>query len=377
MGFYKMATILIDPVTRIEGHMKVEVTLDSNNVVSDVKSSGTLYRDFENFLLNRVPKDAAVITQRVCGVCPIPHAVASSLAIEKILNFSPNLQALLLRNLILGANFVDSNILHFYHLTLMDYIKGPEMSPWVPTYEQDLRFTQAETDMLIQNYVTALRIRRIAHEMVSKIAGKMPHAASITPGGVTAIPDSTDINYMKETLIEIQNFINTTYKNDISLLASKYNDYYNIGKGYGNLIAFGVFDTNLSGTKLFPAGTVSNGTVSGFSEGSINEYVKYSWYSSPSGVNPATGSTTPDFNKAGAYTWLKAPRYNSVPYEAGPLARTWVSGDYNKGVSVIDRHYARYVETAKIAAAMKTWLDSLVAGTKHIQMFQHRHQVVV
>ncbi len=113
---------------------------------------------------------------------------------------------------------------------------------------------------------------------------------------------------------------------------------------------------------LFPAGTVTNGTVGSFTQTNIKEYVGHSWYSSPSGINPASETTTPNFGKAGAYTWLKAPRYNGAAYEAGSLARTWISGDYRRGVSVMDRHLARYTETNKIATNMLTWLNQVVVG---------------
>lgn len=355
-----MSTIVIDPITRLEGHLKVEVTLDANNNVTDAKAAGTLYRDFENMLIGRVPKDASFLTQRICGVCPISHAVASAKAIESVLKFTPSLQGILLRNLIQASNFVASQVLHFYHLALLDYVKGPQMSPWAPGYDQDFRFSATDSQNLINNYVTALSIRRQAHEMGAIFGGKLPHAANIVPGGVTAIPSSADKTKFQNYLNNIKTFVINTYQADINKLAATYSDYYNIGKGYGNLISYGGFDINTTGSKLFPAGTVTNGVIGTFDQSNIKEYVKHSWYSSPSGQLPASGTTTPNADKTGAYTWLKSPRYNNTPYEAGPIARTWLSGDYNRGVSVMDRHMARYVETAKLVTNMQTWLSQLV-----------------
>ncbi|MBC2582455.1 nickel-dependent hydrogenase large subunit [Clostridium sp. DJ247] len=357
-----MSTIVLDPITRLEGHLKVEVTLDSNNNVTAAQASGGLYRDFENMLINRVPKDAAFLTQRICGLCPVSHAIASSKAIEQAAGFTPTLQGLLLRNLIQGSNYLSDNILHFYHLALMDYVKGPQMSPWTPGYSQDYRFSSTDNQKLIDNYVTALSIRRQAHEMGAIFGGKLPHVANVVPGGVTATPSSTDISNFKNYLNTITAFITNTYQADVNKLASTYSDYYTVGTGYGDLIAYGVFDTNTTGSKLFPAGTVTNGTVGSFNQANIKEYVGHSWYSSPSGVNPASETTTPNYGKSGAYTWLKAPRYNGQPYEAGSIARTWVSGDYKNGVSVMDRHMARYIETAKIASNMQTWVNQIVTG---------------
>lgn len=357
-----MSTIVLDPVTRLEGHLKVEVTLDSNNTVIQAKSAGNLFRDFENMLIGRVPKDATFLTQRICGVCPVSHAVTSSKAIESVLKFTPNLQGKLLRNLILGADHIASNILNFYHLSLMDYIQGPQMNPWTPGYGQDMRFSQSDTQAFTNNYLTALNIRRKAHEMGAIFGGKLPHAASIVPGGVTAIPASTDIDKFKTYLNEVQAFINNQYGSDVNKLASTYSDYYNVGQGYGNLISYGVFDMDNAGNMLFPAGVVTSGTVSAFSATNIKEYTKYSWYSSTSGENPSVGTTTPSFGKSGAYTWLKAPRYNNVAYEAGPIARTWISGDYRRGTSVMDRHMARYVDTSKLASNMQTWINQITVG---------------
>jgi hydrogenase large subunit len=358
-----MSTLVLDPITRLEGHLKINVTLDSNNNVTAAQASGGLYRDFENMLLNRVPKDAAFLTQRICGVCPVSHAIASSKAIEQAAGFNPTLQALLLRNLIQGANFISSNILHFYHLALMDYVQGPQMHPWTPGYSQDFRFNSIDNQNLVNNYVTALSIRRQAHEMGAIFGGKLPHVANVVPGGVTAIPSSTDISNFKNYLSQITSFITNTYQADVNKLASTYSDYYAVGAGYGNLIAYGVFDIDANGNKLFPEGTVTSGSVGSFNQANIKEYVGHSWYSSPSGVNPASEATTPSYGKSGAYTWLKAPRYNGQPYEAGSLARTWVSGDYRHGVSVMDRHMARYTETAKIASNMSTWINQIVTGT--------------
>lgn len=358
-----MSTLVLDPITRLEGHLKINVTLDSNNNVTAAQASGGLYRDFENMLLNRVPKDAAFLTQRICGLCPVSHAIASSKAIEQAASFTPTLQALLLRNLIQGANFISSNILHFYHLALMDYVQGPQMHPWTPGYSQDYRFNSTDNQNLVDNYITALSIRRQAHEMGAIFGGKLPHVANVVPGGVTAIPSSTDISNFTNYLSTITSFITNTYQADVNKLASTYSDYYTVGTGYGNLIAYGVFDTNTTGSKLFQAGTVTNGIVGSFSQTNIKEYVGHSWYSSPSGVNPASETTTPNYGKSGAYTWLKAPRYNGQPYEAGSIARTWVSGDYTHGVSAMDRHMARYIETAKIASNLSTWINQIVTGT--------------
>ena len=135
-----MTTITVmDPVTRIEGHLKVEVSIDTVNgqdEIVDARCTGTLFRGFENILNGRDPWDAAVLTQRICGVCPISHAQASVLALENTGNFNPPTNARLLRNLTLGSNFVQSHILHFYLLAALDYVAGPNTTPWAPGLER-------------------------------------------------------------------------------------------------------------------------------------------------------------------------------------------------------------------------------------------------
>lgn len=354
-------TITLDPVTRIEGHLKIKVELDSNNNVIAAYSTGNLFRDFENILQARHPYDAVHITQRICGVCPVSHAIASTKAIEQAQGFTPNDQAILIRNLIQGGNFLQDHILHFYHLGLMDYISGPQMNPWTPGYNTDMRINSTDTNRLINNYVQALQIRRQAQEMVAILAGKVPHVASITPGGVTQSPTAAQLSQFKTYLNTVKAFISNTYLPDADFLASAYPDYFNVGKGSGNLIAYGVFDLP-GGNMLLKRGRIANGTAATVDTTKINEYVKYSYYTSPTGLNPVNGKTTPAFGKAGAYTWLKAPRYNGSVYEAGSLARMKVNGDYSGNVSVMDRIRARALETNKIAVAMTDWVNQLTPG---------------
>jgi hydrogenase large subunit len=357
-----MATIIIDPLTRVEGHLKVKVDLDANNRVVAANVTGNLYRDFENILRGRHPWDAVHITQRICGVCPVSHAIASTKANEQALGFTPNDQAILRRALIQGGDFIQSHILHFYHLNLMDYIVGPQMPPWTPGYSSDMRMSSANSDRLRNNYLEALQVRRQAQEMVAILAGKMPHVASITPGGVTMSPNSSQITQFSNYLNTVRSFINNKYLPDVDLLASAYNDYFNIGRGPGNLISFGVFDQP-GGTMLFRSGRIEGGISGSVDFSRITEHVRHSYYSSTSKLNPASGVTTPSFGKSGAYSWLKSPRYDGKVYEAGPLARMRVNGDYTGGVSVMDRIRARALETKKIADAMSGWLSNVTAGT--------------
>ena len=121
-------TASFDPVSRIEGHLGVEVqfdTLDGVQQVVDARASGLLFRGFENILVGRDPRDAPLITQRICGVCPVAHGLAAVKALDAACGATVPANARILRNLVNAANFIESHILHFYLLTLPDFIAGP------------------------------------------------------------------------------------------------------------------------------------------------------------------------------------------------------------------------------------------------------------
>ena len=355
-------TITIDPSTRLEGHLKVTATYEAGHVVT-AESSGLMFRGFENLLIGKDPRDAAHITQRVCGVCPVCHAMAACLAMEAAAGRTVTDNARLIRNLILGADFLHSHILHFYHLALPSFIRGPAMPPWTPGWEVDLRFNAIGNQRLVDHYVQALTARRQAHEMGAIFGGKLPHTAAYELGGVTSVPRADRVTRFRTYLNSIIDFVDNVYRPDVELLGQTYPEYYSIGRGYGNLLAFGVFDLNAAGsTKLLGRGRVVNGAalVQSVDLAAILEEVQYSWYDdSVGGLNPGQGLTEPNPEKSGAYSWLKAPRYAGAPYETGPLARMWVTGDYRNGISVMDRHQARAHEASKIAHALLDWLNQL------------------
>jgi hydrogenase large subunit len=357
-------TVTIDPVTRLEGHLKVEVAVE-NGVVTDARSTGTLFRGIENILTNRDPWDAPHITQRICGVCPIPHGQAAVLALDRAANkIVPN-NGRLLRNLVLGANFVQSHLLHFYHLAALDYLAGPAMPPWQPHWNVDLR-DPSTTSALVSHYVQALAMTRKAHEAGAIFGGRMPLAPAYIPGGFTSAPTAAQISQFKNYLAELLGFVQNVYLPDVETLGALYDDYFEIGRGCGNLLAYGVFELNASGSsKLLRAGRAAAGSTSiqAVNTAAITEDVTHSWYAdSTSRLNPANGSTVPAYPKANGYSWSKAPRYAGEPYEVGALARLWVNGDYRYGVSVMDRHRARAYETLKIARAMQDWVKQIVVG---------------
>ena len=360
----------IDPVTRIEGHLKVEVDIDTVNGVQqvvDARSVGTLFRGFEKILEGRDPRDAPIITSRICGVCPTAHAKAAVLMLDAALAAPPPAAGRLLRNLVHGACFLESDILHFYLLCLPDFINGPAMAPWQPAWDVGRRLDQRTADQFLGHYLQAVSMRRLAHEMGAIYGGKLPHTPAFIPGGFTAIPDATTKASFAVYLQQLLDFIRGVYIPDVELLASLHDDYLSIGRGYGNLLSFGTFRLSDADptAKLLRAGRVASGSpaVQPVDIAQVSEHVAYSWYEDRTNNKPpSAGETEPINPKGDAYSWLKAPRYGGVNYEVGPLARMTVNGDYANGVSVMDRHLARAHEAQKIAEAMQGWLNDLPAG---------------
>ncbi len=363
-------TIKVDPVTRIEGHLAIEVTVDTVNgtqQVVDAKSSATAFRGFETILANRDPRDAVHLTQRICGVCPTSHAMAASLVLEDAFGVTPPDNGRILRNLVLGADHLQSHVLHFYHLAALDYINTTgilEASPWIPRYVTPDMVGGATAGTLVGHYVQALAIRRKAHQMGAIFGAKLPCTATFVCGGITESVTAQAIADFRALLSEIRTFIESVYLPDVLAVAGAFPQWYEIGTGCGNLLAYGVFDLNATGTsKLLARGRYTDGQLSTVEPGQITEYVKYSRYTANSGnKNPSVGVTEPVADKAGAYSWDKSPRYLGKVHEVGPLARMWVNGDYRRGISVLDRIAARAFETKKVADAMVDWLDQLVPG---------------
>jgi hydrogenase large subunit len=365
--------IIIDPVTRIEGHLKVEVEVEGGKVI-DAKCSGTLFRGLELIMIGRDPRDAQQIMQRICGVCPTGHATAGTLALDDAFGIEPPPNGRIIRNLILGANFVQSHILHFFHLAALDYVKGPDVPPFTPRYEADYRLPDNVNKAAVDNYLEALNMRRKAQEMLAIWGGRMPHVQAIVPGGVTEVPDTQKIFEFKSRLAELIAFIDNVYVPTVKAVAEVYADWFDIGRGCGNMLAYGGFPLeegmdHVKKEKFFPAGTYIRGRFGGLEPEKIAEEVKYSWFKDDTGGNQPTDAViAPDPTKKDAYSFLKAPRYNGEPMEVGPLARQWIAkqkdvaalGD--KAFSVMGRHFARAVETSAVAHAMNEWILQVEPG---------------
>ena len=408
----KGTAIVIDPITRIEGHMKVEAIVDGGTV-KDARCCGTMFRGFERILPGRDPLDAVRLTQRVCGVCPTAHATASAFSLDEALGLADKIppNARIVRNLILGANFLQSHILHFFTLAALDYvdvtaladyegtetqlkavrafIDRGELAPFFPRYEGDYRCSKQENLTLVRNYLNALHIRRVTHEMLCVFGGKMPHNVGIVPGGVTCDVTADSIATFAGKLTDVAAFIEDVYLPSVLMVAGRYGDNFEIGAGCGRFLSYGVFnldDTCDDATKrsrLIPAGLFDGtGKVNPVEAAKITEHVKHSRYDDSCAAAPREGSTAPDPEKADAYSWVKAPRYDAAPAEVGPLARAMVgyaSGDPtikadveaalsaaklspDKLNSILGRHLARALEARWVCNAMAQWIEQLKPG---------------
>lgn len=361
--------ITIDPVTRLEGHLRADVTIDVVNgkqQVVEARISGTSFRGFETMLVGRDPTEAPHLTQRICGVCSVPHGVAAAVALEKAAQSKIPENARVLRNLVLGANFIQSHVLHFYHLSLLDYVGGPGMPPWEPQWDVDRRITGDDAARLVDHYKLALKAVRQINEMAAVFAGRQPHSPAFVAGGFTNVPTAEQVAAFRKYSGIITDFIRSVYTPDVDLVASRYPEYSELGKGYGNLLALGGLPLDAAGKGQFFAGrrVVEGGKeTQSVNLEAVTEQVTRSWYDNGStNRTPANGVTQPVYPKEGAYSWLKAPRYEGQSYETGPLARMTVGGHYRKGISVHDRHRARAVEALKIAEALPRWLDEVKPG---------------
>lgn len=417
-----MANLVIDPITRIEGHLKIEVEIE-NGKVKDAWSSGTLFRGFEIILQGRDPRDAWHITQRICGVCPDPHGTASLRSMEDSFKIKPPNAGRIIQNLILGTNFLHSHILHFYHLHALDFVDvvsalkaAPEtaylkkvqdklkafvdsgqLGPFANGYwgHPEYKLTPEINLLATAHYLEALDMQAKASNMGAIFGGIHPHQRSMIAGGVTCRPNVRELAEYKFRLLEVKDFIDNTYVPDVLAVAPAYLDWAGIGAGHGNFLAWGAFpDKSFDPLKQsLPMGAIYDGAITDVKDASpdeVTEFVKHSWYTESSGnLNPAKGKTEPAYDKYNIekrYSWIKAPRLNDKPMEVGPLARIAVA--YGRGnkrvvelvdgalealgvagkpevlVSTLGRIAARALEAKYVGEVMVEWVDELIGLIK-------------
>lgn len=345
--------ITINPLTRINGFMEIEADVE-NQIVTDAKTKGLMFRGFEKMLVGRSPFDAVYFTQRICGICSTAHSMASTLALESAMGFVPSEQGRYLRDIIHACEFFQNHLRHLYQYTLPDFVKLPENYPLFKTDHNDYRLPKDLNDKMVNHYFESLEFSRSAHQMLAILGGKAPHNHGIFIGGITSTATADKIIAIKSILSDIGRFIDEKMIPDVYTIGEYYPEYYHIGKGYGNLLSYGCFDQYRDlGTLYVDPLVYSDNQITPFNPGLITQDSEYAWFDE---------NNEPDIHKQQAYSWIKAPRYQDVPFEVGPLARQWLCGDYRNGISAMDRTIARVLEARKIVTIMNTLIDNLIPG---------------
>lgn len=393
--------IVIDPVTRIEGHLSITVEVE-NGVVKDAWSAGTMFRGFEVLLQGKDPRDAVYVTDRVCGVCTGSHGWASALALDEAFGATVPEAGVLMRNLMMGAIWLHDHPLHFYHLSALDYIdvtavaqyKGndPKLNavkdkivalvqagdahPLVPRYQPD-EFSVKDPELVttaVYHYLFALDMQAKAKRMAALLGGKIPHNSAMVVGGFTNFPSVETLNNYRSLLLEQIDFLENVYLKDVLIfgtgpllpLAQA-----GIGGGYGNFMAYGGFHDDVEKKNLFfKPGVIVNGNIDQvleFTPDKITEEITYSWYNGEA-KHPSDGETKVNPDKENAYSFVKAPRYEAYAMEVGPLARMLINKPqvlmdvikkYNIKPGAVARHAARAVEAVLLAKQLLVWVDKM------------------
>jgi [NiFe] hydrogenase large subunit/hydrogenase large subunit len=350
-----MSRVVIDPITRIEGHLRIETEVDGG-VVRDAWSSSTMFRGVETILKGRDPRDAWAFTQRICGVCTTVHAITSIRAVENAIGARPPSNARLLRNLIMASQMVQDHVVHFYHLHALDWVDivsalsadpaataqlAQSISDWPlssTTYFSGVKervaqfvnrgqlgpFANAywghpayrlppEANLLaVAHYLEALDWQRDFIRIHAVLGGKNPHLQSFLVGGMATPVDPdkqasinmTSISTMRKLIKEGRQFVEKVYIPDLLAVASFYKDWAGHGAGVGNYLVYGEYpEGDDSNAPLFlPRGVIRNGdlsTVEPMDPTKITEFVTHSWYEYGAGDNeglhPSAGETKPNY----------------------------------------------------------------------------------
>lgn len=385
-----MTRSVIDPITRIEGHLRVEMEVE-NGVVADAWVSGGCFRGMELVVQNRTPEDAAQIVERICGVCPVSHAHASSIAGDKAYGITISNNARIVRNLLEGAQFLHSHILWLYNLAALDYVNPLNAlqanvddayavalenglalhSDLNQLYEKLAAFAdngqlsifsgnwfdadggEAYVDnpeanlILTSHYLEALKMQARSSEMAALLGGKMPHVMTSIPGGNMWVPTESKLDDLLAMATEVRDWVNDTVLADTVMLAKLYPEVLTFGKGCGRYIAWGVFEgpdwpygdnyTEQMLNRYLPMAVLDEQfQASDVQENLITEYMGRSWYKGSETYTSPYFVTDPDFteyNVDDRYSWVKAPAYDGKPMEAGSMARIFAA--YARGVPFI------------------------------------------
>lgn len=375
-------TTTIDPVSRIEGHLRVEIEVEDGKV-KDAWTSAGLFRGMELILENRTPHDAVSVVQRICGVCPVSHSNVSTRAAEIAMSVAPAEGGRMIRNLVEFGQYMYSNITWFYVLNGLDYcnpinaVKADAKAALNAALDagtvafdaENLRarlekfadngqlsifsgnwfdaedasgdsayHLNAEQDLIVtDHYLQAVEIQAKAAEIAAIMGGKMPHVTTFTPGGTAFVPTAEKLDDIKFRVDEILDWCEKILMPDCHLLAGAYADGFEYGGSGCALGAWGVFEAPSLDPldRLMPPGILvpnadgTDWTLEEVDTNKITESTKHAYYKDHDPVHPLQGITEPWYPTEGAshegkYSWCKSPRYDGRPLEVGSLARVLV-----------------------------------------------------
>ncbi|MFK2821405.1 nickel-dependent hydrogenase large subunit [Arcobacter sp. YIC-80] len=339
--------VVVDPITRIEGHLRIEVEVDDNNVIQKAYSSSTLWRGLETIVKNRDPRDAGFLMQRICGVCTFSHYRAGIEAVEDALGIVPPLNAKLTRSLMNQALFMHDHVVHFYHLHGLDWVdvvaaldadpakaakeafkysdapiatgendlikvkkrvkefvdKG-QLGPFANAYwgHKTYRFTPEQNLILLSHYLKALEVQRELAKLMAMFGGKQPHPQSLTVGGVTCIMDLLDPSRMGEYLTNFKigiDFVENAYQADVIMAGKVFKDEPSVTQQAGVMNFMSHKEMQLNRSEfLFDSGIIYKGDLSkvfDINEDLITEEATHSWYSDNEPLHPYDGKTNPEY----------------------------------------------------------------------------------
>ena len=408
-----MTRSIIDPITRIEGHLRVEMEVD-NGVVTDAWVSGGCFRGMELVVQDRTPEDAAQIVQRICGVCPVSHTHASSLAGEAAYGIVIPNQARIIRNLVEGGQFLHSHILWLYTLAALDYVNplnalnanvgkaydlmeaaGTSCSTDLKTLMGTLtKFANngqlsifsggwfldgqapeaykldPEADLICTaHYLEALNMQAKASEICGLIGGKMPHIMTLVPGGTAFVPTEEKLDELYSITREIRDWVDSTMLPDTKIIASAYPEALGFGRGCGRYVAWGVFQRENfeMADRYMPSGVVYTNDGLRLEDPDpslIKEYVGHSWYVGDSDLNPKEGVTDPLYTEY----YVAGTEHEENGHMIGTVndRYTWSKGPSYNGECMeagpFSRVLAAYLRGGEKNAYIVNNLDKLMAG---------------
>jgi Ni,Fe-hydrogenase I large subunit len=360
--------LVIDPVTRVQGHLRVTCDLERSGggwVVRDAFNTATLFRGIEETLKGRDPRDAVHVASRICGVCPTPHAFNAAKAVETAFGIGmvPN-NARLVRNMMEASQIVYDHLLWFYQLNLVDYVDveavvrdarptqpslrrlqktlgalrgqdriGPfAAGPWGhPAYAMPAD----EGLELLGHYLQALEVQSLATQAAAILGGKFPMAMNYAPGGVTHLPQLPEIIAYRSRMADAATFIDEVMLPDLALLLEHYGEQLaRSGRGVRDYLSWGVLDgeSQSPADRLFPRGVLRDGLPASepVDPTQVRLWTGRSWY--PDGLGRGkqpldVGQSPVEFTRtgdvAGKYDWTRAVRLGdaATPMETGPLAQ--------------------------------------------------------